>query len=151
MLCLAATPRNNCEDYYESTTRSKDLFRICSTPTDGTKKCKAGSRIKCAKWVSDHTDSTDSTGPTKLSPGSLIEAGVGCGTQATNLGKTFSTVAQCAEAAAADASCGSTFQYPKNNLWKSWGCRCCVGDGAGGKANSNWSLYAVGAAKKAAA
>ena len=34
---------------------------------------------------------------------------------------------------------------------QSWGCRCCVGDGAGGKANSNWSLYAVGTAKQAAA
>ena len=99
---------------------------------------------------SDHTDSTGSTDSTKKA-GSLIEAGVGCGTQATNLGKTFSTAAQCAEAAAADASCGSTIQYPKGNLWQSWGCRCCVGDGAGGKANSNWSLYAVGAAKKAAA
>ena len=42
-------------------------------------------------------------------------------------------------------------EYPKNNLWQSWGCRCCVGDGAGGKANDNWSLYAVGTAKQAAA
>ena len=86
-----------------------------------------------------------------MSPGSLVEAGVSCGTQAKNLGTTFSTAALCAEAAAADASCGSTFQYPKNKLWQSWGCRCCVGDGAGGKANDNWSLYAVGAAKTAAA
>ena len=39
------TPRNNCEEYYEIHGKAKDLVRICSTPTDGTKKCKAGSRI----------------------------------------------------------------------------------------------------------
>ena len=41
---------------------------------------------------------------------------------------------------------GSDCGFPANTLE-----HAVITSGAGGKANSNWSLYAVGAAKKAAA
>ena len=104
-----------------------------------------GKQYCLARWGIDDTKS-DSSRPDDVA---LVAAGRGCGEQVKNLGTTFSTPYLCGEAAAADASCGSTFMYPKGShargtpRWATWGCRCCVGNGEGGNANSNWNVYAV--------
>ena len=124
-----------------------------------------GKQYCLARWGIDESESDS-----RPSDGAaLVAAGRRCGTQAKNLGTTlysanyhgttFSTPYQCGEAAAADASCGSTFQYPRSaktsaeltRRWQellygvgdTWECACCVGNGEGGSADSNWDVYAV--------
>jgi len=72
-----------------------------------------------------------------------LYAGASCAEEAVHLGTSFSSVQACAEAAGADPACGDAIQYPVNDLWSKWGCRCCIPGANHGVANSNWNVYPI--------
>jgi len=73
----------------------------------------------------------------------LLYADTSCAETAVNLGTSFSNVDLCAEAARADPACGGAIQYPINNLWSKWGCKCCSHGEYQGATNSNWNVYSI--------
>eukprot|EP00747_Dinoflagellata_sp_TGD_P154751 gnl/TRDRNA2_/TRDRNA2_177531_c0_seq16.p1 gnl/TRDRNA2_/TRDRNA2_177531_c0~~gnl/TRDRNA2_/TRDRNA2_177531_c0_seq16.p1 ORF type:complete len:542 (+),score=59.00 gnl/TRDRNA2_/TRDRNA2_177531_c0_seq16:62-1687(+) len=95
-------------------------------------------------WIQKLAPSQPSTENSKVSA-KLVYEKTQCRSQARYLGKTLQTVAQCAEAAAKNPTCGNSIMYPdpKTRLWASWGCRCCKKGLSKGKSHVRWNVYEI--------
>ena len=96
---------------------------------------------ECGWTPPDELTNYPTSAPEPYTPVYLSNADGGCTKQIKNLGTSFATPNECADAAIADVNCiGDEIMWSDRYNYN-WGCRCCAPGSEYGGYNTHWAVY----------